>query len=128
VLQHSHGCLLPASQLQSALLRYLAAAFCRVQLLEELVQGPPQSRRQQLLKQLTPDSSHGGTQGYFLPSAPEEFKLGESQLRHTYSQHSCKGACSVAQGAETVYICMLNQRVQYCLDRSSCVVSAPCCC
>uniref|UniRef100_A0A383WJZ4 Protein kinase domain-containing protein n=1 Tax=Tetradesmus obliquus TaxID=3088 RepID=A0A383WJZ4_TETOB len=48
----------------------------RVQLLEELVQGPTQSRRQQLLKQLTPDSCHGGTQGYFLPSAPEEFKLG----------------------------------------------------
>ncbi|KAF6258484.1 kinase-like domain-containing protein [Scenedesmus sp. NREL 46B-D3] len=48
----------------------------RVQLLEELVQGPTQSRRQQLLKQLTPDSCQEGAQGYFLPSAPEEFKLG----------------------------------------------------
>lgn len=38
-----------------------------------------------MLKQLTPDSCHGGTQGYFLPSAPEEFKLGESQLEHACS-------------------------------------------
>jgi hypothetical protein len=64
-----------------------------VQLLEELVQGPTQSRRQQLLQQLTPDTYHGDGQGYFLPSAPEEFKLGESQLRLAVvvMDHRCRG-------------------------------------
>lgn len=52
--------------------------MCRVQLLEELVQGPSQGRRQELLRQITSDSSRGQS-GYFLPSAPEEFKLGKEQ-------------------------------------------------